>query len=127
MISLDEDRLLSEQGPLLAVVVPDTVDADLYLIGELDLATTQILDTLVEQQIAIGHPELRLDLTKLSFCDVTGLRALLRGQRLLTGAGGQLVLNCPAPHLLRVARLCGFSAELGLHAGAQHPPPESAG
>lgn len=117
MISFDNDGLLSQLGPLLAVVVPDTVFTEMHLVGELDLATAQILDTLIEQQIATGHLEVRLDLGKLAFCDVLGLRALLRAHRRLTAAGGRLVLLRPAALLVRIATLCHCSGELGLEAG----------
>lgn len=117
MISFDDDGLLSQLGPLLAVVVPDTVFTEMHLVGELDVATTPILNTLIEQQIATGHLEVRLDLDKLAFCDVLGLRALLRAHRRLTAAGGQLVLLRPTALLVRLAELCGWSDELGLDAG----------
>jgi anti-sigma B factor antagonist len=117
VISLDDDGLLSELGPLLAVVVPDTVLTEMHLVGELDLATAQILDTLIEQQIATGHLEVRLDLGKLAFCDVLGTRALLRAHRRLAAAGGQLVLLRPAALLVRIATLCHCAGELGLEAG----------
>lgn len=114
MIDVDQDGLLSRLGPLLAVVVPDTVFTEMHLIGELDLATAQIVDTLIEQQVATGHLDVRLDLSQLGFCDLHGLRALLRGQRRLIAAGGRLVLRHPAALLVRLAGLCGWSAELGL-------------
>ena len=96
--------------------MPDTVSTEMHLIGELDVATAQVLDTLTDQQIATGPLEVRLDVAELGFCDVVGVRALLRAGRRLSAAGGQLVLLRPAPLLVRVAELCGSSAELGLPA-----------
>ena len=121
MIDLDEDGLLSQLGPLLAVVVPDTVRTEMHLIGELDLATAQILETLIEQQITTGHLEVRVNLARLGFCDVCGLRALLRAQRRLTAADGQLALLRPPPLLVWLAALCGWSAELGLQVDVRTP------
>ena len=121
MMSFDEDGLLSELGPLVAVVVPDTVRTDMHLVGELDFGTAQILHTLIEQQIATGHLEVRLDLADLRFCDVFGLRALLRARRRLAAADGQLVLLRPGPLLVRLATLCGWSAELGMQANGGRP------
>ena len=66
---------------------------------------------------------MRLELADLRFCDVSGLRALLRARRRLTAAGGQLVLLHPAPLLVRLAALCGWSAELGLPADGAWPLP----
>lgn len=96
--------------------MPDTVSTEMHLIGELDVAAAQVLDTLIDQQIATGPLEVRLDVAELGFCDVVGVRALLRAGRRLSAAGGQLVLLRPAPLLVRVAELCGWSAELGLPA-----------
>lgn len=99
--------------PLLAVVVPDTTATDMRLVGELDLATTAILATLIEQQIATGHLDVHLDLSDLAFCDVRGLRGLLDGRRRLAAAGGRLTLTAARPPLSRVAMLLGVAAELG--------------
>ncbi len=114
MVHVNEDGRLGEIGPLLAVVVPDTVRTDMQLIGELDMATDSVLGTLIEQQIATGHLDVRIDVSELSFCDVRGLRALLQASRRLAEADGQLTLTHPRPLLSRVATLCGIAAELGL-------------
>jgi len=114
MISIGEDGALSELGPLLAVVVPDTVRTDMLLVGELDVATEPVVATLIEQQLATGHREVRIDLSELVFCDVRGMRALLQASRRLTAAGGQLVLVRPRPLFRRIVVLCGLSDDLGL-------------
>ena len=55
--------------------------ACLELVGELDLATAALVDQAVTVCLT-GHPSrLELDLTALTFCDATGLRALLRARR----------------------------------------------
>lgn len=119
MISLDEDGRPSLSGRLLAVVVPDTVHTDIHLIGDLDLLTAQILHTLIEQQIATGHRDVRIDLTDLNdlaFCDVSGLRALLGARRRLAALDGRLMLLRAGPRLMKVAALRGYAAELGIQA-----------
>ncbi len=114
MVHVDEDGLLGEIGPLLAVVVPDTVRTDMQLIGELDMATDSVLGALIEQQIATGHLDVRIDVSELSFCDVRSLRALLQASRRLAEADGQLTLTHLRPLLSRVATVCGIAAELKL-------------
>jgi anti-sigma B factor antagonist len=114
MVSVDEMGRLSAAGPLLAIVVPDTVRTDMRLVGELEDATKSVLAVLIEQQIATGHPHVHIDLSGLEFCDVAGLRALLHASRRLTAAGGQLTLTQPRAILNRTAAICGFSTELGL-------------
>ena len=108
-----KDGLLSELGPLLAVVVPHARRTDMHLMGELDVHTAPILHTLLEQQIATGHWDVALDLSGLAFCDVRGLHALVRGRRRLDALGGQLVLLRPPPLLVQIAGLCGLLTELG--------------
>ena len=125
MISVDEDGLLSELGPLLAIVVPDTVRTEMHLIGELDILTAPILDTLIEQQIATGHIDVRIDLSRLAFCDVLGLRALLRARRHVAAVDGHLVLLRPTRVLVRIAVICGVAAQLGLPTDSATPPAAS--
>lgn len=125
MISVDEDGLLSELGPLLAIVVPDTVRTEMHLIGQLDILTAPILDTLIEQQIATGHIDVRIDLSRLEFCDVLGLRALLSARRHIAAVDGYLVLLRPTRVLLRIAIICGLAAELGLPTDAATLPAPS--
>ena len=122
MININEDGLLSELGPLLAVVVPNTVRTDMHLVGELDLHTERVLDTLLEQQIATGHLDVRLDLSGLAFCDVRGLHALVRARRRLDAVGGQLVLLRPPLLLVRIAGLCGLLTGLGFPADDEGRP-----
>ncbi len=114
MVSVDEMGLLSDAGPLLATVVPDTVRTDMRLVGELDETTKSVLVILVEQQIASGHLQVHIDLSGLEFCSVAGLRALLHASRRLTAADGQLTLTHPRAILNRTAAICGFTTELGL-------------
>ena len=114
MVSVDEMGRLGDAGPLLAIVVPDTVRTDMRLVGELDEATESVLAILVEQQIATGHLQVHIDLSGLDFCGSAGLRALLHASRRLTAAGGQLTLTHPRAILNRIAAICGFTTELGL-------------
>jgi len=75
MVSVDEMGRLGAAGPLLAIVVPDTVRTDMRLVGELDEATESVLAVLVEQQIATGHLQVHIDLSRLDFCGSAVLRA----------------------------------------------------
>ena len=101
-------------APLLALVTPDTTCSDVHLVGELDTSTCVLLSELVEEQLRTRHLEVRLHLTELTFCDLDGLRTLLRCQQQLRAAGGRLVLLRPRPLLVRIAGLAGWAEELGL-------------
>ncbi|MBK5307189.1 MAG: STAS domain-containing protein [Frankiaceae bacterium] len=79
----------------------------LTLSGELDLATAELLRTRVRALVGRGAEvrHLVLDLSDLTFLDVTGLGALLEARRKLTGAGGSLLLRRPRPMVLRMLEL----------------------
>lgn len=98
---------------MLAVVAADTLATGMRLVGELDLATVAVVDTLVRQQIAAGHLDVQIDLSDLEFCDVRGLRGLMDARRRLAAAGGDLTLTAPRPLLARVAGLLDVATELG--------------
>lgn len=50
------------------------------LSGELDIATARELDDCLSRLMADGHPRIVLDTTGLSFCDASGIGALLRAR-----------------------------------------------
>lgn len=62
----------------------------LVAIGELDLATVEILEAAVETAINEGFNRLVIDLTALSFMDSTGMRALLVTSQRLAEENGTL-------------------------------------
>ncbi|MET8908408.1 STAS domain-containing protein [Micromonospora sp. NPDC004551] len=59
----------------------------LSLIGELDMATVQPLCDRVEQAIKSGASGLVIDLAGLSFCDSSGIRALMDARKAATSRG----------------------------------------
>jgi anti-sigma B factor antagonist len=54
----------------------------LRLSGELDMASTGLLDTRIAELCADGARSIELDLGELDFMDSTGLRALIVGKEL---------------------------------------------
>ncbi|MCX5233113.1 STAS domain-containing protein [Streptomyces sp. NBC_00233] len=73
----------------------------LCLTGELDLATTPLVDQAVTTVLA-GHPQiLCLDLTGLTFCDRTGLHTLQRVSSTVHAAHTSLRLAGLHPSLHR--------------------------
>lgn len=73
---------------LTAGVLYDEGIALVALDGELDLAVTSVLDAAIGQVLGDGLQHVLLDLNALSFCDSSGLGALLRASRRVTEAGG---------------------------------------
>lgn len=78
--------------PLTTSVLYDDAVTLLALGGDLDLAVGPQLDTVVDQVLADGRRLLLVDLSGLRFCDSSGLGALLRAHRVVTEAGGSLVV-----------------------------------
>ena len=78
--------------PLTTSVLHDDAVTLLVLDGELDLAVSSQLDAAVEELLAEERVLVLVDVGRLRFCDSSGLGALLHAHRLLTAAGGTLVL-----------------------------------
>lgn len=84
---------------------PDSVTVRLD--GELDLATADLLDAVLCQQVG-GRRLVRLDLDGLSFVDCAGLRPIVVAASRLRGRRGQLVLTHGSPRHARLLRLAGL-------------------
>ena len=83
----------------------------LALVGELDLATLHVLEQELDQ-IAPTEKRLVLDLRRLEFVDSSGLHALLRADRRLSDAGGQLTIVRGPRAVERLFRLTGLDTRL---------------
>jgi anti-anti-sigma factor len=75
------------------------------LAGELDLETAHSVRSVIEDCLGDGIRTVDIDLTLLTFCDVSGLNAFLVASRLTTTAGGALCLRHPSPMLTRLLDL----------------------
>lgn len=74
--------------PLTTSVLYDDGVALIALDGELDLAVVAVLDGAVGHVLDDGLRHLLLDLDALTFCDSSGLGALLSASRRVREAGG---------------------------------------
>ena len=81
------------------------------LVGELDLASLHLLDQELDR-IVPSDKRLVLDLRRLEFIDSSGLHALLRADRRLTDAGGQLTIVRGPRAVERLFRLTGLDTRL---------------
>ncbi|MFE9366755.1 STAS domain-containing protein [Streptomyces sp. NPDC006978] len=79
----------------------------LTLVGELDVATVPQLDLAVAQCLRTGRHTIDLDLAGLTFCDCTGLGALLDATWMTAAAAGRLRLENLCPMLVRLLTLTG--------------------
>lgn len=84
---------------------------ELSLVGELDLATIGRLERELDQ-VTAAEKRVVLDLRRLQFVDSTGLHALLRADRRLSEAGGQLTLVRGPRAVERLFALTGLDTRL---------------
>ena len=85
-------------------VTEDDVDEQTHVLalrGELDVATVPRLADPLREAIAAGKTAMVIDLGELTFLDSTGLMVLLNGLRRVMRQGGNLVIVCTNPTVLR--------------------------
>ncbi|MGC4938826.1 STAS domain-containing protein [Kribbella sp. DT2] len=90
---------------LLTVTIDDRgSDVVAMVSGELDFGTTALLTDAGGPIVAAGR-SLVLDLSGLSFCDSTGLGALVQLHHAAEAAGGSLTLAALTPRVASVIRV----------------------
>jgi anti-sigma B factor antagonist len=96
-------------APQLNVVEEDVDERThvLALRGELDVATVPRLADPLRVAIAAGKTAVVIDLAELTFLDSTGLMVLLNGLRRTVRQGGNLVIVCTNPTVLRLFDITG--------------------
>ena len=86
----------------------------IHVTGDLDLSTIGAFDAELEQALESGR--LVIELADCTFIDSSALRALVRAQKLVTRAGGELALvapSQPARRVLEIATLDRFVPVFG--------------
>jgi anti-sigma B factor antagonist len=77
------------------------------LLGELDLSTAPLLEACLEGLGADGA-DVRLDLSGLSFCDSSGISAMVTASKRATKRGGHLSIFSPQPAVRSVLEITGL-------------------
>lgn len=98
-------------GPFIpAFEVLPSGDRDFQLHGELDMA---MVDAFLENTAgALDSPgDIVLDLTRLTFIDSSGLKAVAE---LAQRVDGIVVLRCPPPNVLRILDILGVNSAVGI-------------
>jgi len=124
-------------GESLGVSVGVGSDASRVLVrlqGEIDLATAPALERRLNELVRDGAALVIVDLSAVSFCDVTGLKALLRAEAQLRVHGGRLQLLGPCHLVDQMVSHLGLTDRLpveqpagGDGAGDGHGPGQSEG
>lgn len=83
--------------------------------GELDERTAGGLRARAEELITQGRPDLVLDLSGVTFCDVCGLSALIGIRRRALEAGGSLLLASVPAVLDKLLERTGLDSVLTAH------------
>ncbi len=89
----------------------------LVLRGELDLAASDYLEAVVFCLFIDRIDEMTLDLSRLTFIDATGLRALLAVRELCEHEGCRFSLSRPVGQVRRLLELTGAAAALPIESG----------
>jgi anti-anti-sigma factor len=88
-------ELLNGEGPTIV-----------RLLGELDLSTTSELEACLDE---LGDgADVRLDLSGLSFCDSSGISAMVTGAKRVRKRGGHLSIVSPQPAVRSVLEITGL-------------------
>jgi anti-sigma B factor antagonist len=77
------------------------------LLGELDLSTVPKLEACLEGLDADGA-DVRLDLSELSFCDSSGISAMVTASKRVRNRGGHLSIVSPQPAVRSVLEITGL-------------------
>jgi anti-anti-sigma factor len=81
---------------------------DVSLIGELDLATSRLLQLTVLEAVRDGCPDIRLDLSEVGFMDMQGVRALAWCDRRASFAAGSLRITTSSLAVDRILQMSWF-------------------
>ena len=87
----------------------------LALVGELDLATSPLLDPTIAELASGGAPRVQLDCSLLEFVDSSGLSAFVHNSRDLQAHGRSLELVNVPDRFRRLFEICRLDTELRVH------------
>jgi anti-sigma B factor antagonist len=80
-------------------------EVQIHVAGELDLAALDVLGKALDSAFEAALGDVEVELSDMTFCDSTGLCALLTAQHRLKAAGRALRLVNPTPGMLRFLEL----------------------
>jgi len=84
------------------------VVVSLFLAGELDMGSAPAVIANARRQLDSSSRSIIIDLDHVTFCDASGIRALLEICRAATGAGWQFQIVNPQPHIWRILQIAGM-------------------
>jgi anti-sigma B factor antagonist len=98
-------------SPFGAVVVHADGETVVEVSGELDMATAPVLARRLAD-LPDGTGRVTLDVSRLEFCDSSGMSVFVDCQRRVAARGGSVVLRRPSDNMRRLLSLTGLDALL---------------
>ena len=99
------DISVAEEGDVTVIMVN----------GDLDMSTApRLLDTGVAG-VESGRVRLVVDLSKVTFCDSSGLGAFVRLKKRIDAADGRFALAGPSPTVRTILDVTGLAEVVGVH------------
>ncbi|NRN65172.1 Stage II sporulation protein AA (Anti-sigma F factor antagonist) [Kibdelosporangium sp. 4NS15] len=92
----------------IEVVLTSGSTAHVAVAGDLTLETGDVILRKLSNLLDRGYVHLVVDGSGVSFCDSTGLGALLRARARASSVAGGLTIRAASPQLQRVVRLAGL-------------------
>lgn len=83
--------------------------------GEVDVSTAPRLRQQLVELASSGHDRAVVDLEGVDFLDSTGLGVLVSGLKRFRTLGGDLMLVCTQPRILKVFEITGLTRVFGIH------------
>jgi anti-anti-sigma factor len=96
----------ADQAVFSAQVIHLDGHAEIAVAGEFDIAAGTIFQQVVDDLLAAGHTELRLNASALRFLDAAGIACLLWARQGALCAGGTLRIDSLRGSPLRVLAIC---------------------
>jgi anti-sigma B factor antagonist len=81
--------------------------------GEIDMATAPQLRDFLDQLVDAGSRRIVLDCRELEFLDSSGIGVLVATRNRM-GDGGEIVIDSPTPHVLKVLEITGVADHLSV-------------
>ncbi|MFF4779057.1 STAS domain-containing protein [Microtetraspora fusca] len=101
------------QASLLAACRPAHTVIGLH--GEIDIATSPALRQRLRNALQHSEDVLILDLSRVSFCDASGLAVLVGIKRRTRQVGITLRLAAPGPRMIELLRITGLDRSFTIH------------
>lgn len=101
-------------SPLQVTRTDDRHVVRLMLSGELDISSASALEHELREAESRRPPVIVLDLDRLEFMDVSGLRAILDAARRARRERRQFIVANPVPHIARLFELTAIDQSLDL-------------